>query len=165
MLATVSRSGRYELVFEPRLAPGTYTSQASQSWGGGAGHLQSRPVQFTVPTRPAGAPNDHGDLAITFPSPGGTVSEPRFRITGTDRPNPAAPMGYVQVIVYSGQDMHTRGVWRSDPVPQRPDGTWAVNFDAELPYGQYTIFAKQTNGSGFPTGLSRAVTFAWAGGR
>jgi DNA-binding SARP family transcriptional activator len=161
-LATVSRNGRYELVFQPRLAPGTYTSQTSQSWGGGAGHLQSPPVQFTVPTRPAGAPDDHGDLAVTFPSAGGTVSETRFRITGTDDPNPAALTGYVQVIVYPGQDMRTRRVWTSDPVPRRPDGTWAVNFDAELPQGQYTIFAKQTNSSGFPTGLSRAVTFAWA---
>jgi DNA-binding SARP family transcriptional activator len=160
-LATVAPNGRYQLVFEPRLAPGVYTSQASQAWGGGQGSFRSPKVQFTV--SPPRADDAYGAIAIERPAPGGLASGPRFDVAGTDALNPAAHLEFVQILVFPGPEMREHPVWRSGQVRVRADGTWRLRFDAGLAAGQYTILAKQTDVAGFATGLSRRVTFNWAG--
>ncbi len=162
-IATVSAAGRYELVFKPRLDPGSYTAQTSQSYGGGTGVIRSGHVPFTVQATPAGATDKHGQLAISAPMPGATMAAPGFRVTGTDDPNPVAGLGYVQVFAVPGSDLRQRHVWTSTPVQVAADGTWSTAFDSTLPSGPYTLFVKETDGRGFVTGLSRTVQFTWSG--
>jgi DNA-binding SARP family transcriptional activator len=160
-LATVAPNGRYLLVFDPRLTPGVYTSEARQAWGGGQVRVLSPKVPFTV--SPPAAGDAYGDLVIGRPAAGGLASGPRFDVTGTDTPNPAAHLDFVQILVFAGPEMREHPVWRSGQARVRPGGTWRLRFNGRLPAGQYTIFAKQTDAAGFATGLSRRVTFSWAG--
>jgi DNA-binding SARP family transcriptional activator len=162
-VAAVSAGGRYQLVLKPRLRPGSYIAQASQSYGGGTGVIRSRTVPFTVAKEPAGAPDKHGRLAIAAPAPGAAVSDPGFQVTGTDRPNPVAGVGYVQVYAFAGTDLRAKRVWASRPVQLGADGAWAVGFDPALPSGPYTLLARETDARGFVTGLSRTVGFVWSG--
>jgi DNA-binding SARP family transcriptional activator len=162
-IATVSADGRYELVLKPRLAPGGYTAQTNQSYGGGAGVHRSVLVPFMVQAASAGATDKHGTLAISAPLPASTITDPAFRVTGTDDANPAAGLGYIQVLGFPGTDLRARHVWTSMPVQVAADGTWAIGFDSSLPSGPYTLFVKETDARGFVTGLSSTVTFAWNG--
>ncbi len=162
-VATVSAAGRYELVFKPRLDPGRYTAQSSQSFGGGTGVIRSANVPFAVPAAAAGSPDRHGRIEIAAPTPGAVIADPGFRVTGTDDPNPVAGLGYVQVAAFAGTDLRARHVWTSRPVRVAADGTWDVAFDSTLPAGGYTLLVKETDASGFVTGLSRTVPFTWNG--
>jgi len=161
-LATVSRRGQYELVFVPRLDPGSYKAQTNQSYGGGSGVIRSPFVPVSVQAPPAGAADSHGTLTITAPPPGGTMSAPGFQVTGTDEPNPVAGLGYIQVFAFPGADLRARRMWASTPVQIASDGTWAIGFDSTLPAGPYTLFVKETDAHGFVTGLSRTVQFTWS---
>ena len=162
-VATVSAGGRYELVFKPRLDPGSYTAQSSQSYGGGTGVIRSANVPFTVPAVSAGATDRHGRLEIAAPAPGAVIADPGFRATGTDDPNPVAGLGYVQVAAFAGTDLRAPRVWTSRAVRVAAGGTWDVAFDSTLPAGPYTLLVKETDASGFVTGLSRTVPFTWNG--
>lgn len=162
-VATVSAGGRYELVLKPRLGVGNYTAQSSQSFGGGTGVHRSESVPFAVQAALAGSTDRHGRLEIASPPPGAVVSDPAFRVTGTDDPNPVAGLGYVQVAAFAGTDLRARQVWTSRPARVAADGTWDVAFASTLPAGPYTLLAKETDASGFVTGLSRTVPFTWNG--
>ena len=162
-LATVSADGRYKLVFKPLLDPGSYIAWANQSYRRGAFVARSVRVPFTLPTPPAGAPDQHGELTISTPSPAATMSGPGFRIAGTDIPNPVAGLGHVEVFATPGSDLTHRHVWTSGPIRVADDGTWSTAFDSTLPSGPYALFVKETDASGFVTGLSRKVLFTWSG--
>jgi hypothetical protein len=162
-VATVSAGGRYRLVLKPRLRPGSYVAQASQSYGGGTGVVRSKTVPFSVPELPPGAPDTHGRLKISAPAPGAAVSDPGFQVTGTDDPNPVAGVGYVQVFAFAGTDLRATRVWASAPAPLAAGGSWAVGFASSLPSGPYTLLVKETDSRGFVTGLSRTVGFVWSG--
>jgi DNA-binding SARP family transcriptional activator len=162
-LATVSSGGRYKLVVMPSLEPGSYTAQASRSYGGGTGVIRSAFVPFSVQAPPSGATDTHGTLTISSPTPGATTSAPGFRVIGTDDPNPVAGLGYVQVFASPGTDLRKRHVWMSPPVRVAADGTWSTAFDPTLPPGPYHLFVKETNTSGFLTGLSRTLQLTWNG--
>jgi DNA-binding SARP family transcriptional activator len=162
-VATVAAGGRYELVLKPRLDPGSYVAQASQSYGGGTGVIRSATVPFSVAKAAAGAADTHGKLAISSPGTGAAISDPGFRVAGADAPNPVAGLGYVQVFAFAGTDLRARRVWVSRPAPLAADGSWAVGFDSTLPSGPYTLLVKETDARGFVTGLSRTVGFVWSG--
>ncbi len=162
-VATVSAGGRYRLMLKPRLRPGSYVAQASQSYGGGTGVVRSKVVPFSLPEAPPGAPDKHGRLEISAPAPGAAVSDPGFQVTGTDNPNPVAGVGYVQVFAFAGTDLRAKRVWASAPVRLADDGSWAVGFASSLPSGPYTLLVKETDSHGFVTGLSRTVGFVWSG--
>jgi DNA-binding SARP family transcriptional activator len=162
-VAAVSAGGRYQLVLKPRLRPGSYVAQASQSYGGGTGVVRSSTVPLAVPKEAAGAPDKHGRLAISAPTPGAAVSDTGFQVTGTDDPNPVAGVGYVQVIAFAGTDLRAKRVWASTPVQLGTDGGWAVGFGPALPSGPYTLLVRETDARGFITGLSRTVGFVWSG--
>jgi hypothetical protein len=150
-------------VLKPHLRPGSYVAQASQSYGGGTGVIRSATVPFSLARAAAGAADTHGRLAISSPEPGAAVSDPGFRVTGMDSPNPAAGIGYVQVLAFAGTDLRARRVWTSRPVQPAADGSWAVPFDRSLPSGPYTLLVKETDARGFVTGLSRTAGFVWSG--
>jgi hypothetical protein len=162
-VAAVSAGGRYQLVLKPRLRPGSYVAQASQSYGGGTGVVRSSTVPFTMAKAAAGGPDKHGRLAISAPTPGAAVSDPGFQVAGTDDPNPVAGAGYVQVFAFAGTDLRAKRVWASKPVRLGPDGGWAVTFGSALPSGPYTLLVRETDARGFITGLSRTVGFVWSG--
>jgi hypothetical protein len=157
----VAAGGRYEVVQKPRLDPGSYVAQASQSYGGGTGVIRSAIVPFTVVPAPANAGDRHGTLAITSPTSGAAISHAGFRVTGTDSPNPVAGMGYVQVLAFAGTDLRARRAWTSRPVQLAPDGRWSVGFGSALPSGPYTLLVRETDARGFATGLSRTVGFVY----
>jgi len=159
-LATVSPRGRYELVFKPRIDPGSYNAQTNQSYGGGSGVIRSAFVPVTLQ---AGATDLHGTLAISAPTPGSTITAPGFMVTGTDDPNPAAGLGYIQVFAFPGSDLRAPQSWASRPVHVGGDGTWSVAFESSLASGPYTLFVKETDARGVVTGLSRTVKFTWSG--
>lgn len=158
-VASVAPGGRYELVLKPRLDPGGYVAQASQSYGGGTGVIRSATVPFTVAKAAAGAADKHGKLAITSPTSGAAVSDAGFQVAGTDDPNPVAGVGYVQVSAFAGTDLRAKRVWASAPVKLAADGGWSVGFDSTLPSGPYTLLVRETDARGFVTGLSRTVGF------
>jgi DNA-binding SARP family transcriptional activator len=162
-VAAVSPGGRYRLVLKPRLRPGSYVAQASQSYGGGTGVVRSSTVSVTVSNEAAGAPDKHGRLAISAPMPGAVVSNGGLQVTGSDDPNPVAGVGYVQVFAFAGTDLRARRVWASTPVQLGSDGGWAVAFASALPSGTYTLLVRETDSRGFITGLSRTVGFVWSG--
>jgi DNA-binding SARP family transcriptional activator len=162
-VAAVSAGGGYRLVLKPRLRPGSYVAQASQSYAGGTGVVRSSTVSFTVPKEAAGAPDKHGRLAVSAPAPGAAVSDRGFQVTGSDDPNPVAGVGYVQVFAFAGTDLRAKRVWASKPVPLGRDGAWAVGFGSTLPSGPYTLLVRETDARGFITGLSRTVGFVWSG--
>jgi DNA-binding SARP family transcriptional activator len=162
-VAAVAAGGRYELVLKPRLRPGSYVAQASQSYGGGTGVVRSTTVPFTVTAVAPGAPDKHGRLAISAPAPGAAVSDASFRVTGSDDPNPVADVGYVQAFAFAGTDLRAKRVWASAPVRLAADGGWGVGFDSSLPSGPYTLLVRETDARGFVTGLSRTVGFVWSG--
>jgi len=159
-LATVSPRGRYELVFLPLIDPGSYNAQTNQSYGGGTGVIRS---PFAPVTLRAGTTDQHGTLAITAPTPGSTISASGLMVTGTDDPNPAAGLGYIQVFAFPGSDLRTRRAWGSPVVQVGADGAWSVAFESSLASGPYTLFVKETDANGFVTGLSRTVQFTWSG--
>jgi len=159
-LATVSPHGRYELVFRPLLDPGSYNAQTNQSYGGGTGVIRSAFVPVTLQP---GATDPHGTLTISSPAPGATMPAPGFQVAGTDEPNPAAGLGYVQVFAFPGADLRARHMWASTPVKVASDGAWAIGFNTALPSGPYTLFAKETDVHGVVTGLSRTLKFTWSG--
>jgi hypothetical protein len=111
----------------------------------------------------AGAPDKHGRLAISAPTPGAAVSDPGFQVTGTDDPNPVAGVGYVQVFAFAGTDLRAKRVWASEPVQLGPHGGWAVGFGSALASGPYTLLVRETDARGVITGLSRTVGFVWTG--
>jgi len=159
-LATVSPHGTYELVFLPLIDPGSYNARTQQSYGGGTGVTRSALVPVTLQ---AGATDPHGTLTISAPTPGSTISAPGFMVSGTDAPNPAARLGYIQVFAFPGHDLRAPQAWASRPVQVGADGTWSVAFESSLASGPYTLFVKETGAGGFVTGLSRTVQFTWAG--
>jgi hypothetical protein len=84
-------------------------------------------------------------------------------VTGTDDPNPAAGLGYIQVFAFPGSDLRAPPAWASRPVQVGADGTWSVAFESSLAAGPYMLFVKETDAGGAVTGLSRTVQFTWSG--